>query len=79
MRLFHGTYLIFISLHKFDLKKKYSDLLNLHLYNARIESSMLLLAYVIYCVALYYNLYLEAWANTWNLPFPPRNHGQVSQ
>lgn len=38
---------------------------------------MLLLAYVIYCVALYYNLYLEAWANTWNLPFPPRNHGQV--
>uniref|UniRef100_A0A2S2P8X2 Putative sodium/potassium/calcium exchanger n=2 Tax=Aphidini TaxID=33387 RepID=A0A2S2P8X2_SCHGA len=44
-----------------------------------IESSMLLLAYVIYCVALYYNLYLEAWANTWNLPFPPRNHGQINE
>ncbi|KAE9524794.1 hypothetical protein AGLY_014844 [Aphis glycines] len=44
-----------------------------------VESSMLLLAYVIYCVALYYNLYLEAWANTWNLPFPPRNHGQINE
>ncbi|XP_050435807.1 probable sodium/potassium/calcium exchanger CG1090 [Adelges cooleyi] len=43
-----------------------------------VESSLLLLAYVVYCVALYYNLYLEAWANTWNLPFPPRNHGQIN-
>ncbi|VVC31961.1 Sodium/calcium exchanger membrane region,Sodium/potassium/calcium exchanger [Cinara cedri] len=44
-----------------------------------VESSLLLLAYVFYCVALYYNLYLEAWANTWNLPFPPRNHGQINE
>ncbi|XP_050532827.1 probable sodium/potassium/calcium exchanger CG1090 [Daktulosphaira vitifoliae] len=54
----------------------------LAIYNETItwmESSLLLLTYVIYCVALYYNLYLEAWANTWNLPFPPRNHGQINE
>lgn len=30
---------------------------------------MLILGYILYCIALYYNEFLEAWANSLPLPF----------
>lgn len=35
----------------------------------RWESLLLIALYVLYCVALYYNEFLEAWVNTLPLPF----------
>lgn len=78
MRLFHGTYVFISQLFLIDFTKN-CLILKLVLYFKRMESSTLLLAYIFYCIALYYNVYLEAFANTFNFPFPPRNHGSVSE
>lgn len=37
--------------------------------HCRPESLIMLLMYVVYCVALRFNNQLEAWALTWKLPF----------
>lgn len=39
----------------------------------RAESLLMLVTYVIYCVALSYNARLERWAKSFNIPFLPKD------
>lgn len=48
----------------------------------RVESLVMLITYLIYCVVLHFNTPLERWAQTWPVPFkikaPTEESGLVS-